>query len=81
MEIDGRVLTESAVIASELERKFPSNNPLMPAKGTDLHQAAEGLMRCVRNSKSLYYAPYKSIFTPKPYILRTIFKAPYAPYR
>ena len=39
-------MTESAVIAAALEREFPDHNPLMPAPGTDLHKAAQGLLRC-----------------------------------
>lgn len=33
MELDGRVITESAVIMAMLEEQFPGNNPLMPPKG------------------------------------------------
>lgn len=32
VEIDGVVMTESALIASALEEKFPDNNPLVPPK-------------------------------------------------
>ena len=47
-EIDGRLLTESAVIASTLESTFPNHTPLMPAPGTAERKVADGLLRLER---------------------------------
>lgn len=33
IELDGRVVTESAVIMNLLEQAFPDNKPLMPPQG------------------------------------------------
>lgn len=33
LELDGRIVTESAVIMALLEDTFPDNKPLMPPKG------------------------------------------------
>jgi glutathione S-transferase len=33
LELDGKVVTESAVIMNLLEEAFPDNKPLMPPKG------------------------------------------------
>ncbi|GFR39728.1 hypothetical protein Agub_g209 [Astrephomene gubernaculifera] len=48
IELDGRVVTESAVIMALLEREFPDHNPLLPPEGTPARQRAEGLMRLER---------------------------------
>eukprot|EP00877_Chromochloris_zofingiensis_P005299 jgi/Chrzof1/14770/Cz09g15160.t1 len=48
LEVDGRVITESAVIMSLLEERFPDNKPLMPSPGTPDRARADGLMRLER---------------------------------
>ena len=40
--IDGRVITESATIATVLEEKFPEHTPLLPAAGTPERVRADG---------------------------------------
>ncbi|GAX77176.1 hypothetical protein CEUSTIGMA_g4621.t1 [Chlamydomonas eustigma] len=48
IELDGRVVTESNVIMSLLEEKFPEHRPLMPPKGTRERLRAEALMKLER---------------------------------
>jgi glutathione S-transferase len=48
LEIDGRVVTESAVIMQLLEDMFPDNKPLMPKRGTPERSHAEMLMKLER---------------------------------
>ncbi|GLI60527.1 hypothetical protein VaNZ11_002533 [Volvox africanus] len=48
IELDGRVVTESAVIMALLEDTFPEHKPLMPPAGTPARQRADGLMRLER---------------------------------
>ncbi|KXZ55141.1 hypothetical protein GPECTOR_3g291 [Gonium pectorale] len=48
IELDGRVVTESAVIMQLLEDTFPDHKPLMPPAGTPARQRADGLMRLER---------------------------------
>lgn len=47
LELDGRVITESAEIMAELERAFPQR-PLLPARGTPERERADQLMRLER---------------------------------
>lgn len=56
VEYNGRIITESATIASLLEREFPEN-PLLPDEGTLELKRAEALMRCWKNfcSMGLFY--------------------------
>ncbi len=48
LELDGRVVTESAVIMSLLEEAFPETKALMPAKGSPERARADQLMRLER---------------------------------
>ncbi len=48
MELDGKLYTESALIASLLEREFPNNTPLLPAPGTPARSAADALLQLER---------------------------------
>jgi len=48
LELDGRVVTESAVIMELLEREFPDNKPLMPRAGSPERARADQLMRLER---------------------------------
>jgi glutathione S-transferase len=48
MELDGKLYTESAVIAALLEEKFPEHSPLLPAAGSAARSAAEALFRLER---------------------------------
>ncbi|GLC43420.1 hypothetical protein PLESTB_001555600 [Pleodorina starrii] len=48
IELDGRVVTESAVIMGLLEDTFPDHKPLMPPAGTTARQRADLLMRLER---------------------------------
>lgn len=48
LELDGRVVTESAVIMNLLESEFPEHKPLMPAAGTPQRARADSLMRLER---------------------------------
>ncbi|PNW88790.1 hypothetical protein CHLRE_01g044700v5 [Chlamydomonas reinhardtii] len=48
IELDGRVVTESAVIMNLLEQAFPDNKPLMPPQGTPERARADQLMRLER---------------------------------
>ena len=48
IELDGKVYTESALIASLLEREFPQHTPLLPPAVSADAAAAEALMRLER---------------------------------
>lgn len=48
LEIDGRVVTESAVIMNLLEDAFPDHKPLMPPAGSPQRSRADQLMRLER---------------------------------
>ena len=48
LEIDGRTVTESAVIMQLLEDAFPDYKPLMPKRGSPERAHAEGLMKLER---------------------------------
>jgi glutathione S-transferase len=48
LELDGRVVTESAVIMALLEDAFPDHKPLMPPAGTPERARADALMRLER---------------------------------
>lgn len=48
LEIDGRVVTESAVIMNLLEEAFPDHQPLMPPAGSPQRSRADQLMRLER---------------------------------
>eukprot|EP00878_Enallax_costatus_P017108 GHUV01017963.1.p1 GENE.GHUV01017963.1~~GHUV01017963.1.p1 ORF type:complete len:518 (+),score=110.16 GHUV01017963.1:223-1554(+) len=48
LEIDGRIITESAVIMNLLEEMYPNNTPLMPPKGSPQRTRADNLMRLER---------------------------------
>jgi glutathione S-transferase len=48
LELDGRVVTESAVIMNLLEEAFPGHKPLMPPPGTPERARADALMRLER---------------------------------
>eukprot|EP00882_Tetradesmus_deserticola_P012311 GHRQ01013047.1.p1 GENE.GHRQ01013047.1~~GHRQ01013047.1.p1 ORF type:complete len:320 (+),score=109.31 GHRQ01013047.1:150-1109(+) len=48
LEIDGRVVTESAAIMALLEEQFPDHKPLMPAAGSPQRPRADQLMRLER---------------------------------
>ena len=48
VELEGRVYTESALIAALIEDKYPQNTPLLPARGTPLREEAEALLRLER---------------------------------
>ncbi len=48
LELDGRVVTESSVIMSLLEREFPDHKPLMPPEGSAEAARASELMRLER---------------------------------
>jgi glutathione S-transferase len=48
MELDGRLIVESADIMRILEEAFPDNSPLLPPKGTDDRRRADVLMRLER---------------------------------
>ena len=48
LELDGRVVTESAVIMNLLEESFPQHRPLLPPAGTSARARADGLMRLER---------------------------------
>ena len=48
VEIDGVIMTESAVIAATLEREFPDHTPLVPPAGTPESKRATDLNRLER---------------------------------
>jgi hypothetical protein len=48
LEIDGRVVTESATIMALLEEQFPGHKPLMPAADSPQRPRADQLMRLER---------------------------------
>ncbi|KAK9905873.1 hypothetical protein WJX75_007986 [Coccomyxa subellipsoidea] len=48
MELDGRLIVESAEIMRILEEAFPDHNPLLPSKGSKDRQRADSLMRLER---------------------------------
>lgn len=48
MELDGRLVVESADIMRILEEAFPENKPLLPPKGSQERQRADNLMRLER---------------------------------
>jgi glutathione S-transferase len=48
MELDGRLIVESAEIMRILEEAFPDHNPLLPPKGSKDRQRADSLMRLER---------------------------------
>jgi glutathione S-transferase len=48
LEIDGRVVTESATIMALLEEQFPDHKPLMPAADSPQRPRADQLMRLER---------------------------------
>ncbi len=48
MELDGKLIVESAEIMRILEEAFPDNKPLLPPKGTKERQRADSLMRLER---------------------------------
>lgn len=48
LELDGRVVTESAVIMNLLEDAFPEHKPLMPPAGSQQRARADALMRLER---------------------------------
>jgi glutathione S-transferase len=48
LEIDGRVVTESATIMALLEEQFPNHKPLMPAADSPQRPRADQLMRLER---------------------------------
>lgn len=48
LEIDGRVVTESATIMALLEEQFPDHKPLMPAANSPQRPRADQLMRLER---------------------------------
>ncbi|WIA38465.1 hypothetical protein OEZ86_001788 [Tetradesmus obliquus] len=48
LEIDGRVVTESATIMALLEEQFPNHKPLMPAPNSPQRPRADQLMRLER---------------------------------
>ena len=48
MEIDGRLLTESASIATALEREFPNHKPLLAPPGSALRKRQDDLNRLER---------------------------------
>ena len=44
IEFEGRIYTESALIAALIEDKYPQNKPLMPAKGSAERSEADALL-------------------------------------
>ncbi|CAL8471991.1 g11533 [Coccomyxa elongata] len=48
MELDGKLIVESAEIMRILEEAFPDKKPLLPPKGTKERQRADSLMRLER---------------------------------
>jgi len=48
IEYEGRIYTESALIAALIEDKYPQNTPLLPAKGSAERSEAEALLRLER---------------------------------
>lgn len=48
MELDGRLIVESAEIMRILEEAFPDNTPLLPPNGSKDRQRADSLMRLER---------------------------------
>lgn len=48
MELDGKLIVESAEIMRILEETFPDYKPLLPPKGTKERQRADSLMRLER---------------------------------
>jgi glutathione S-transferase len=48
VELDGKLYTESAVIAQLLEEAFPTHTPLLPAAGSAERSAADALFRLER---------------------------------
>lgn len=48
LEVDGQIITESAVIQSLLEQMFPKNCPLLPAQGTRERERAGALLQLER---------------------------------
>lgn len=48
LEIDGKLMTESAVIASTLESEFPDHTPLLAPAGTPLRKRQDDLNRLER---------------------------------
>lgn len=48
LEVDGQIITESAVIQSLLEQMYPENTPLLPPQGTRELQRAGALMQLER---------------------------------
>ena len=48
LEVDGQIITESAVIQSLLEQMYPENCPLLPAQGTQERERAGALLQLER---------------------------------